>query len=123
LFSFAAQLFAFYGIFYIALAALFSICMKGLLMTINEQSPKWLLGESLIGTNPGLGFRPLPDDVQQGSLIWYDASNQTQITYWTKILDRFMKGFYNLNRLKVSNFYQNVISIRIQLWFYQPEEL
>jgi sodium/potassium-transporting ATPase subunit beta len=82
----------FYSIFYTALAALFAICMKGLLVTIDQHEPKWKLGESLIGTNPGLGFRPLPEDVEQGSLIWYDASNQTQITYWTKILDRFMQG-------------------------------
>lgn len=90
---FAAQLIVFYSIFYIALAALFAICMKGLLMTINQDSPKWKLAESLIGTNPGLGFRPLPDDVERGSLIWYDVSNQTQVSYWTNILDRFMQGW------------------------------
>lgn len=91
-FSIQGQILLFYTIFYIVLAALFAICMKGLLMTINDQSPKWILGESIIGTNPGLGFRPISDEVEQGSLIWYDASNQTQINYWTGILDRFMDG-------------------------------
>lgn len=90
--TFTAELITFYTIFYIALAALFAICMKGLLMTINYESPKWKLNESLIGINPGLGFRPISQDVDQGSLIWYDASNQTQIVYWTKILDGFMQG-------------------------------
>lgn len=61
-------------------------------MTINYESPKWKLEESLIGINPGLGFRPISQDIDQGSLIWYDASNQTQIVYWTKILDGFMQG-------------------------------
>lgn len=82
----------FYTIFYIVLGALFAICMKGLLMTCNNQSPKWTLHESIIGTNPGLGFRPISDDVEQGSLIWYDSSNQTQIKYWTRLLDDFMAG-------------------------------
>lgn len=61
-------------------------------MTLNNESPKWQLGESLIGTNPGLGFRPMAHDVDQGSLIWYDSSNQTQINYWTNLLDDFMNG-------------------------------
>jgi sodium/potassium-transporting ATPase subunit beta len=82
----------FYGIFYLGLAALFAVCMKGLLMTLSESEPKWKLGESLIGINPGLGFRPIADDVDQGSLIWYDATNQTQIGYWTTIIDNFLEG-------------------------------
>lgn len=66
--------------------------MKGLMSTINAKSPTWILEESLIGVNPGLGFRPMPAEVDQGSLIWYDASNQTQISEWTSILDDFMEG-------------------------------
>lgn len=81
-----------FQVFYIALAAMFAICMKGLMMTITTEEPKWKLGESLIGTNPGLGFRPISEETEQGSLIWYDASNQTQIHYWTHLLDDFMHG-------------------------------
>jgi sodium/potassium-transporting ATPase subunit beta len=65
--------------------------MKGLFSTIDETTPKWKLSESLIGTNPGLGFRPMPD-VEQGSLIWYESSNQTQISSWVSLLDEFLKG-------------------------------
>ena len=86
----AAKIIAFYAIFYIALAALFAICMKGLLSTIDDDQPKWQLEESLIGTNPGLGFRPMAEEVEQGSLIWYDVSNQTQIKSWSNILDDFL---------------------------------
>lgn len=89
---FTGELITFYTIFYIALAALFAICMKSLLVTIDEHTPKWTLSESLIGTNPGLGFRPMSHNVDQGSLIWYDASNQTQIGYWVTLLDDFLKG-------------------------------
>jgi sodium/potassium-transporting ATPase subunit beta len=69
--------------------------MKGLLVTIDVDSPKWKLSESLIGTNPGLGFRPMSHNVDQGSLIWYDASNQTQIGYWVTLLDDFLEGLCN----------------------------
>lgn len=62
--------------------------------TINLDSPKWKLDESLIGTNPGVGFRPMSDDVDQGSLIWYDAGNQTQIVYWTNLIDQFLQGLF-----------------------------
>lgn len=61
-------------------------------MTISESQPKWKLEESIIGTNPGVGFRPISSEVEQGSLIWYDSSNQTQVKYWTSILDEFMQG-------------------------------
>jgi sodium/potassium-transporting ATPase subunit beta len=84
------QLIFFYTIFYACLCALFAICMKGLLSTMDLTSPKWKLGESLIGTNPGLGFRPTAHDVDQGSLIWYDSSNQTQIEYWVERVDSFL---------------------------------
>lgn len=36
------------------LALLFAVCMKGLLATLNDEKPKWILEESLIGTNPGI---------------------------------------------------------------------
>lgn len=122
--TFTAELITFYTIFYIALAALFAICMKGLLMTINYESPKWKLSESLIGINPGLGFRPISQDVDQGSLIWYDASNQTQIIYWTKILDGFMQGWFAAIFLSVYRFnWKKFRSFRIQSRFKQPEKL
>lgn len=44
-----------------------------------------------LGVNPGLGFRPLPDDPDEGSLIWYEASNQTQVKIWTDRLDKFLE--------------------------------
>lgn len=68
--------------------------MKGLLSTISDDHPKWQLEESLIGTNPGLGFRPMAEEVEQGSLIWYDVSNQTQIKSWSNILDGFLARKY-----------------------------
>jgi sodium/potassium-transporting ATPase subunit beta len=85
------------------LAALFAVCLKGLLATINTSSPKWQLGESLIGTNPGLGFRPIADDVDQGSLIWYDSTNETQINYWVNLIDTFLDGDFPYMFTKIVN--------------------
>ena len=58
--------------------------------TIDETVPKWRLDASLIGTNPGLGFRPIAENGDQGSLIWYDSSNKAQIRFWTKLIDKFL---------------------------------
>lgn len=89
---FPGELLIFYTIFYIGLCALFAICLKGLFLTIDLNEPKWKLSESLIGTNPGLGFRPIAHDVDQGSLIWYDSTNETQVDYWVDRVEDFLSG-------------------------------
>ncbi|XP_049802464.1 sodium/potassium-transporting ATPase subunit beta-2-like [Schistocerca nitens] len=86
----------FYLIFYAALAAFFAVCMQGLLYCLDDHSPKWQGSQSLIGTNPGMGFRPMSRDIEQaGSLIWYTANNQTDVDYWVEILNEFSAPYYN----------------------------
>jgi len=87
------QLLVFYTIFYVILAALFAICMQGLLATLDDKEPKWQLERSLIGTNPGLGFRPISDRTEEGSLIWYDTKNKTTSEKWVKLLDEFLEQY------------------------------
>jgi sodium/potassium-transporting ATPase subunit beta len=58
--------------------------------TLDENVPKWQLSESLIGTNPGLGFRPNAENVDQGSLIWYETTSKRQIRSWVKLVDEFL---------------------------------
>ncbi len=70
---------------------MFTICMQGLLATLSNQEPKWQLEKSLIGSNPGVGLRPLPDDLSRGALIWYDAKEKTQVDYWTRLLSEFLQ--------------------------------
>lgn len=65
--------------------------MQGLLATLSNQEPKWQLEKSLIGSNPGVGLRPLPDDLSRGALIWYDAKEKTQVDYWTRLLSEFLQ--------------------------------
>lgn len=87
------QLLVFYTTFYIGLAILFAICMKGLLSTVSTKEPRWMLDKSLIGTNPGLGFRPMPPKVEEGSLIWFVPSNETNVKYWVNSIDEFLKVY------------------------------
>ncbi|XP_018325786.1 sodium/potassium-transporting ATPase subunit beta-1 [Agrilus planipennis] len=88
-----AQLLLFYTIFYAILAAFFAICMKGLLATLNDKSPRWTLDSSIIGTNPGIGFRPISNQTEEGSLIWFDSKNNTSIQKWVKLLDQFFDAY------------------------------
>ncbi|KAL2719454.1 sodium/potassium-transporting ATPase subunit beta-2-like [Vespula squamosa] len=89
----------FYSCFFSVLALLFAICMKGLLATISNDKPKWILDSSIIGTNPGLGFRPISDNPDERSLIWYTASNATEVEKWTKILDKFLEEYIDSSLL------------------------
>ncbi|XP_030747891.1 sodium/potassium-transporting ATPase subunit beta-1 [Sitophilus oryzae] len=87
------QLLTFYAIFYLVLAALFAICMQGLFATLSDTEPKWRLERSLIGTNPGLGFRPISERTEEGSLIWYNMTNSTQVVRWVKLIDEFLEPY------------------------------
>ncbi|XP_011502877.1 PREDICTED: sodium/potassium-transporting ATPase subunit beta-2-like [Ceratosolen solmsi marchali] len=89
----------FYLIFYSVLAVLCAICMMGLLATIDENRPTYTLDSSIIGTNPGLGFRPTPDNIKERSLIWYSSSNATQIKRWVTLLNVFLEKYLNKTKL------------------------
>ncbi|KAF5289304.1 hypothetical protein FQA39_LY15142 [Lamprigera yunnana] len=83
----------FYLIFYITLAALFAICMAGLYATLNKDRPKYTNLNSLIGTNPGLGFRPIADRTSEGALIWYNTKNLSTSVKWIQLLDEFLNDY------------------------------
>lgn len=53
-------------------------------MTLSKDRPRWILDSSIIGTNPGVGFRPLPDqDANPGSsVIWYRTDNKEDAAIW-----------------------------------------
>ncbi|KAK3927430.1 Sodium/potassium-transporting ATPase subunit beta-2 [Frankliniella fusca] len=94
-----AALMVFYSIFYVVLAAFFAICMKGMLHTIDEKEPYFTQDRSLIGSSPGLGFRPISPDVEKdGSLIWYQAKNATNVKTWTDRINTFLEPYKKANR-------------------------
>lgn len=66
--------------------------MKGLLATIREDKPRWILENSIIGTSPGLGFRPLSSDVMDEMVISYDTKNDTDINIWIQRINSFLSG-------------------------------
>lgn len=73
--------------------------MKGLLATLNDEKPRWILEESLIGTNPGLGFRPISNNTDERSLIWYSSSDPSSVQKWTGLLDDFLEEYRNSSLL------------------------
>lgn len=74
------------------LAALVAICMFVFFQTLDPKIPKWKLDRSLIGTNPGLGFRPMPTDNEESTLIWFQGSNKTSYLWWRDNILKFLES-------------------------------
>ena len=93
LFQFLGKILLFYLIFYVALAAFFMACWGVFATTIPEGRPKYELGESIIGENPGLGFRPMPPESNvESTLIWYEKNNPNNTKYWIEEIGHFLEG-------------------------------
>ncbi|KAH8409929.1 hypothetical protein KR009_001258 [Drosophila setifemur] len=89
-----AKIGIFYVAFYGVLGALVAICMWAFFQTLDPRIPKWTLDASLIGTNPGLGFRPLPPvDNVESTLIWYKGTQHENYKHWTDSLDDFLRVY------------------------------
>ncbi|KAJ8726025.1 hypothetical protein PYW07_000723 [Mythimna separata] len=83
----------FYSIFYAVLIALFAVCMATFLQHfINPRVPRLQQDYSVIGTSPGLGFRPLPPDVRS-TLIWYKGTGYESYKYWEDQLIDFLSVY------------------------------
>lgn len=65
--------------------------MQGLFATLSDTEPKWKLHESRIGSSPGLGFRPISDNHNVGSIIAFDTKSKEQVGNWTELLERFLE--------------------------------
>ncbi|XP_046401648.1 sodium/potassium-transporting ATPase subunit beta-2-like [Ischnura elegans] len=90
----------FYLIFYSCLAGLFSAMMKGLLHTIDETQPKYILEESLIGVSPGLGYRPMSIKYKlDSSLIRYVAQSRNNTVNWVDEIEEFLDEYKHPEKL------------------------
>jgi len=89
-----AKILIFYLIFYACLAAFWAVMLLIFYQTIDPQYPKWQLGESRIGTNPGLGFRPRPPEEKvESTLIWFTSGANGNWQHWTKNLDDYLEPY------------------------------
>jgi len=67
----------FYIIYYSLLTIFWIACLQIFFTTLPEGRPRWLLSESIIGTNPGLGIRPgMPDSRIDSSLFVISAASE-----------------------------------------------
>lgn len=89
-----AKILLFYVIFYAVLSGFFGAMLAVFYQTLDPNQPKWQREKSLIGNNPGLGFRPMPPDSNvESTLIWYKATDQGNYGHWTKALNKFLEGY------------------------------
>jgi hypothetical protein len=85
-----AKIGLFYLVFYGMLAALVAICMWVFLQTLDPRIPKWQQESSIIGTNPGLGFRPMPKNNEESTLIWLEGTNKANYLNWYDNIMEFL---------------------------------
>jgi len=82
----------FYIVLYAFLAGFFSTLLFVFYKTLEDGRPKWTQHESLIGNNPGVGYRPMhkQDDVL---LIEFDPNNQVDVNMWRDQVNDFLKPY------------------------------
>ncbi|KRJ98796.1 sodium/potassium-transporting ATPase subunit beta-2 isoform X1 [Drosophila yakuba] len=87
-----AKILLFYIIFYAALTGFFAAIFTVFYQTLDNEKPKWMLDNGLIGSNPGLGFRPMPPEANvESTLVWYESSKKDNYKYWVDETSRFLK--------------------------------
>lgn len=92
-------------IFYIVLALFAGGLFALFNTTLNDERPKWLLKESLIGDNPGLGFRPMPPDDNVDSTLIFFSNKEKWTDNWVKSIDEFLEREYSFVTLNL-NYYR-----------------
>jgi len=87
----------FYIFFFAGLAAFFGLMLYIFMLTLNPAQPKWVGKDGLIGGNPGVGFRPMPDQNKnvESTLIWINRNEEKNNSFWAKELTGFFNKFYN----------------------------
>lgn len=86
----------FYIIFFICLAAFWTVMLVIFYQTLDNFKPKWTLDASLIGTVPGLGFRPRPPMSNIDSTLIYfkaGASDKDSYKHWVEDLNNFISDY------------------------------
>lgn len=89
-----AKIILFYVIFYTVLIGFFAAMLAIFYQTLDAKVPKWQQDSSIIGSNPGLGFRPMPPESNvESTLIWFQGGKKDNYEYWTNELDKFLEVY------------------------------
>jgi len=86
----------FYIVFFACLAAFWTVMLVIFYQTLDAFRPKWTLDASLIGSVPGLGFRPRPPMANiDSTLIYFKAGGSDRDTYkqWVDDLNKFIAPY------------------------------
>lgn len=68
-------IFLFYVIYYSCLAGFWYGMLQIFFLTLNDETPKWMKEESIIGVNPGMGVRPRQADSRIDSSMYLFNGN------------------------------------------------
>lgn len=89
------KIIAFYITLYTCLAALWALYFRLFHLTISDKQPKLILGDSLIGTNPGLGMRPQsPPHRVESALISFKEGTDGDFKHWVEDINEYLKREY-----------------------------
>lgn len=85
----------FYIIFYACLAAFWALCLFIFLQTVSYTEPRWTTNTgSIIGGNPGLGFRPRPPaDRIESTLVMFNEGPGENWGHWVKELTNITEEY------------------------------
>jgi len=84
------------GVFYIVYYALLAGFFMGMLLifyqTLDDKVPRWQNSNGIIGGNPGVGYRPMPDNKSiESTLIWFrHGDDNGNWKPWAERLDDFL---------------------------------
>ena len=92
----------FYIIYYTFLAGFFMLMLLAFFTTLYDEKPTWIGDDNgIIGTNPGVGFRPRPPNERiESTLIWFrHGSDNGNWEPWVERLESHMADYKNKTRL------------------------
>lgn len=86
-----AKIGAFYLVFYLALAGVWTGFLFAFFSTIEDTQPRLQNWDSLIKYNPGMGFRPQPD--VEKTVIRFEQGVETTYSEYTENLDLYLEPY------------------------------
>jgi len=87
----------FYIIYYTLLAGFFMGMLVIFYQTLDKKEPRWLNKNSIIGDNPGVGFRPMPPSANiESTLVWFrHGDDNGNWEDWVERLEQFLQPYKN----------------------------